>query len=377
VSAIHKPRRVTLLALVLVLAGFGLVVALAPPALAGVSGGPVIQLSFPPQAKLGQVVEVRAVLEGPSGKPIPSVMLTFSSPAAWAGGTEYTGDMYLGTAETNASGVAVLAVRMARSGPITIVAHFDGVGSYAPAVGVGQVTVVGDAQLYTPTAGIKVPGLGPWVLALVIAALYMLYILVVSRVLAISRSPSALRKTRAPAVGSTEAPGLSRSIRRRDFIGQLAVPGLLGVAVVTLGSGLETIVRRAPHTHGNLAEYTSASRYDRTPFAQVGRGVAAQKLPQVLERPVTFEDVRPILMRRAGPHVVLPENQPPPKGIRLDDYDSIVAYSSLVVPGKPDQSGIVSVLLDPAMHMPPSLPSLPEEEIQIIVSWIAQGAKRS
>ncbi|HZD03561.1 MAG TPA: hypothetical protein VE173_01545 [Longimicrobiales bacterium] len=353
----------------------------AGPALAAGPTGSVVRISVPGHAALGQVVQVRARLLTTDGHPIPAARLTFTAPVSWAGGTEYTGQMSLGSAETNDAGVAVLSLRMTSSGPIAITARFAGTEGHPSASATSSpIAVSGDAQLYTPQAGIRVPWIGPWLLLLLIALLYGLYVLVATRVFAISHSPSARwlpAGAPLPVAGTGSGRGHGPRLGRREFFGRVAVPGLMGAAATTVGLGLDTIIGRSPHTHANLADYTTSSTYHRTAFQRVGTPPPAPKLPPVLDRPVSFEkDVRPILVHRAGPHVVLPENQPPPKGIRLDDYDAIVSYESLVVPGKPERSGLVSVLVDPAMHMPPSLPSLPKEEIQIIVSWIAQGAKR-
>lgn len=47
-----------------------------------------------------------------------------------------------------------------------------------------------------------------------------------------------------------------------------------------------------------------------------------------------------------------------------------------MVPGDPEESMlVVNVLLERAMSMPPAGDPLPDEEIQVIASWIAQGPK--
>jgi len=48
-----------------------------------------------------------------------------------------------------------------------------------------------------------------------------------------------------------------------------------------------------------------------------------------------------------------------------------------VVPGEPEESELVEHLLSVGMQMPPSVPPLPAEQIQLIVSWIAQGARNN
>ena len=58
-------------------------------------------------------------------------------------------------------------------------------------------------------------------------------------------------------------------------------------------------------------------------------------------------------------------------GIFLENYDDIVAQ---VVPGDPENSMLYKVLIgDGAPQMPPGNP-LPDELIQTIYDWIAQGA---
>lgn len=83
----------------------------------------------------------------------------------------------------------------------------------------------------------------------------------------------------------------------------------------------------------------------------------------------------PIFLANAGPHVVMPEHSPPPGGVMLDTYGHVMAMEGVVVPGHPEESELVEHLLSPAMQMPPSVPPLPSEQIQAIVTWIAQGAK--
>ncbi len=61
-------------------------------------------------------------------------------------------------------------------------------------------------------------------------------------------------------------------------------------------------------------------------------------------------------------------------GIFLENYDDIVAQ---VEPGNPENSMLYKVLIgDGAPQMPPGNP-LPEETIQVIYDWIAQGAKNN
>jgi hypothetical protein len=67
---------------------------------------------------------------------------------------------------------------------------------------------------------------------------------------------------------------------------------------------------------------------------------------------------------------------PAPYGVRLDSYAHIRDTPGLVAPGRPADSRLVTVLLDPAVQMPPSVPPLPDDEIRVIASWVATTSGR-
>ncbi|MFO0981358.1 MAG: c-type cytochrome domain-containing protein [Planctomycetota bacterium] len=92
-------------------------------------------------------------------------------------------------------------------------------------------------------------------------------------------------------------------------------------------------------------------------------------------KPVSFfRGVRPILQSHcAGCH------QPAKAGgkVVLTGYDEISAHRSLIVPGKPAESELVTVLLedgDRPAKMPKNGAPLAANEIAVIQSWIAEGA---
>lgn len=68
----------------------------------------------------------------------------------------------------------------------------------------------------------------------------------------------------------------------------------------------------------------------------------------------------------------------PPDGLRLDTYENVMAGGEdgpVVITGKPDESELmhrIKGLKQPSM--PFRQPPLPDEEIQVIETWIAQGA---
>ncbi len=376
---------------------------------------PQLEMSLPEEVALGDTIAVEARLADPTGEPIEDVVITFLSPAAWgegAAGHEHgeeaeeaeghegteeaeetaghgdgeegeeadghvhgkaKGEMVLGTALTDPSGVASITSEMRRSGDIEVIARFEGNDQYEAASASSSLVVEGSYQLYTPEVGVKIPGLGSWLLAAVIGGLWSLYFIVALLVFAIARSPAGrLVPAEAAAVAGP------RSEARRRFLTRLLVPLGMQAVIASVGLGLVTLVVRSPYTHGNLKSYTSGSRYRRTPFASVGGEVKMREMPPALDREVSFvREVQPIFLTKGGPHAMPPDNSPPPHGVLLDSYEHIMEKEGLVIPGKPEESELVEVLLDPAIRMPPSVAPLSDEETQVIVSWIAQGARNT
>lgn len=338
-------------------------VALADPG----DDAPNVTITAPARASLGDTVTVQARVTAHDGKPLSGIAVTFASPVTWS--EDIAGDMEVGSARTDASGLASISYEMRRAGDITIIARATDRDGKEVANARSSLSVSGETQLYLPQVGIKVWGLGSWLIALALGFVWALYFVVATRVLAISRSPGS-------AVAHRTATAGPASVERRHFLAQSLVPlGMVGLVTV-LGSGLMTIVARAPYTHGNLKRYTTLSNYRRTPFARIGEDVEMRELPPLLDREVSFaREVMPILRARGGPHFVTPVSSPSPGGVRFDSYGALMSKEMLVVPGKPDESMLVKVLLEKAMGMPPAGEPLPDEELQVIASWIAQGAR--
>lgn len=327
-----------------------------------------VQLEAPQEASLGDTPVIRARLTTADGQPVKDALVTFFSPVALG---ETSGEMEIGTARTDATGSASLEYQMRRSGTVTIIARFDGSAGYAASTATASLSVVGEKQLYTPDVGLSIPVLGSWLLVMVLAVVWGLYFLVAGRVLAIARSGAV-----APVLAAADSDPSGQS--RRQFLTRWMVPMGMHAAVASLGAGLATVILRAPDTHAHLRRFSSRSKYRRTPFVLVGQEEAMRQMPPLLDREVSFsQEVLPLFRAKAGPHFFQPGNSPPPGGIRLDGYDRIMARSHLVVPGKPEESELVQVLLAEAMRMPPAGNPLSDAEIQIISSWIAQGARNT
>ncbi len=330
-------------------------------------GVPTLSITVDGESRLGATVTATARLVDASGRPVQGAEVAFGMPAAWG---EIQGEMLLGSGRTDSSGVARLAIPLRISGEVDITARFAGDERLEPAIADAPLTVQGNQQLYEPlmpAVSTLMAAVGNWALAAVLAMVWGLYFFVARLVLRI-------------ATADDDAVPVPAPTGRRRLFG-LLVPAGMHALVAPVGLGLITVIARSPYTHTNLEGHRPGSGYARTPYAHVPpRERAAMEMPRalpaVLDRQVSFAaEVLPIFRRRAGPHAYQPKNSPPPKGVRLDAYARVMAREGLVVPGKPEESELVRVLVDDAMRMPPSLPPLPEEEIRVIVSWVAQGAK--
>jgi hypothetical protein len=334
-----------------------------------------LELRLPENVKLGSEIVVTAILTGAHDRPIEGAMIAFERPAFWGEGM--SGHMLVGEAMTDADGMASITDTVRTSGGVDFEATFVGDGAHDETSAEGHVQVSGDGQLYRSKAGIVVPWLNLWILAGVIALVWGLYLVVGGRVIAIARAgrtgPAMTAVTGARVEGPAEAPASVST--RRQFLGRLLPMGAeAGIGV--LGATLVGVVVRSPHTHGNLMSVPATeAAYRRTPLAFVGSHADMREMPMPLEREVSFsKDVLPIFLANGGPHVVRPSNSPPPGGFRLDSFAHVMSKEGVIVPGKPEESEIVEHLLSPSMQMPPSLPPLPMEQIQLVVTWIAQGA---
>jgi len=326
---------------------------------------PNLEIGLPEEAELGQTITVRATLTDPhDGAPIAGALVVFETAASW--GEEFGGHMVIGAATTDATGTATIRTELRSSGDVEIAAAFQGGEGFGSVEGSEMVDVHGDAQLYEPETGLHIPGLNLWVLAGVIALVWSVFFLVGLRVLAIAR----------PRPGGEDPAGVTGTTRRQFLARALPFGAQAGVAAA--GAGLVTLVARSPRTHGNLLAPPATANYHRTPVARVGQIMEMRQMPDPLDREVSFsKDVLPVFLVSGGPHVVAPEHSPPPGGLRLDTYEGIMAKEGVVVPGEPEESELVEHLLSVGMQMPPSVPPLPDEQIQLIVSWIAQGARNN
>jgi len=358
-----------------------------------------LKLRAPAETALGAEIRLEAILLDAKGAPIFDAPITFLTFVSW--GEEIGGEMALGAARTDERGTAILVTNLRRAGDMELAARFAGDERHRPSETETAIAVTGDVQLYTPDVGIRVPGFGIGWLLVLVAAVWGLYLVVARQVVAIARAGAAPRGA-GPAASSAEITS------RRRFLSRFLVPTGLTAGVVGLGSGLLALIYRSPRTHWNVetSDVHAGARHRLTPVAHVGLEYPHGEVPPLLDREVSFsEDVLPILLAKGGPHTHPSKYSPPPHGVRLDSYETIMGLEAgeehaeeehaeeehaeeehaeeetghghqLVVPGKPEESMLVMMLVDHAHRMPPAVPLL-DDDIRVIASWVAQGAKNN
>ena len=99
--------------------------------------------------------------------------------------------MRLAQATTDAQGRATFSYQVrSAAGPLTLNVYFPGNSLYAPAQGSAELTVLGITQLYQQTAGVRVPGIGVWLLVGLVGAVWSIYFTVMVLVSLIARAGS-------------------------------------------------------------------------------------------------------------------------------------------------------------------------------------------
>ncbi len=320
-----------------------------------------LKVVLPDRVRLGATVTIRASLTDADGHPISGATIYFERPAYW--GDEVNGHMLIGSAVTDRMGMATITEQLREAGGSDVDALFAGNSTYRETEASASYTVTGDRQLFRSHAGIRIRWLNLWVLGGVIALVWVLYFVVGLRILEILRGEPA---------AALEVHGTTS---RRQFLAR-ALPYGAQAGIGLIGGSLLAIVARSPRTHGNLMSPPDTMNYQRSPVARIGKPMPMREMPMPLDRTVSFSgEVLPIFQRHGGPHVVAPRNSPPPGNLRLDTYEGVMAKEGVVVPGKPEESELIAHLLAVGMQMPPSVPPLPDAQVQLIATWIAQGAR--
>lgn len=173
-----------------------LLLAILAPATAG-AAQPVPQLvpGFQPQAPTGSRLVVAAYLIDPVGNPISGQAVTFSSDAEFM---NTLGNIQIGQAVTDDTGLASFVYIPKSVGAHTITARFAGNAVFAPVAASSPLQVTEGEATYQEEQPFRIPGANVNLVALILTTVWGLYFVVTILFWRISRSG----KSSGPASGS-------------------------------------------------------------------------------------------------------------------------------------------------------------------------------
>lgn len=144
-----------------------------------------LELKAPTRVNLGEKIEIESLLRDGAGKPVPAVSVVLYSGASFL---STSGNVQLGETATDALGRALFAYEARTQGEVTLYASFPGDARYSAADASVQLTVEGSAQLTRhPVEGVRVPGIGPWILAGILGGVWSIYLVVMLLLALIAR----------------------------------------------------------------------------------------------------------------------------------------------------------------------------------------------
>ncbi|MBI2865868.1 MAG: hypothetical protein HYX99_00710, partial [Chloroflexi bacterium] len=165
--------------------GLGLLLlALPGPALAL---GPVntdLELLFPPEPVVGQELALAARVRDPSGAGVPGVEVVFTTTATFLNAES---ELELGRAVTDERGITTFSYLPRSEGEITVSALFAGNDQYRKRAASGQMVVLPGLPQYHQEIGLRVPGVGVWLLVALMAGIWGTFLWALGQVRVIFR----------------------------------------------------------------------------------------------------------------------------------------------------------------------------------------------
>ena len=134
-----------------------------------------IELTLPDAGKVGQQFMAKALLTHDGGSPVAGVKVVFAAAAEFA---NVKGEIELGGTSTDEQGVASFSYLPRSSGVQTITARFAGNGQYAAAESSSAISIDPGPQVHYEESGVRVPGVGVWLLAAALAVVWAAFLVV-------------------------------------------------------------------------------------------------------------------------------------------------------------------------------------------------------
>jgi hypothetical protein len=120
-----------------------------------------LTVQAPDQMEMGDEAVVTAFLKDNSGAPIAGAIILLLAPADFL---SVEGVVELDRATTDGLGIARLRHQARTPNSATLVISFPGNSQYSAVKASTQVAITGTTQLYQQNAGVRLPGVGVWLL---------------------------------------------------------------------------------------------------------------------------------------------------------------------------------------------------------------------
>ncbi|MBI2918712.1 MAG: Ig-like domain repeat protein [Chloroflexi bacterium] len=142
---------------------------LAVPALAEGPAATNLDLTASPEAAVGQQFTLQARVTDDAQAPVPGVQVVFTSALTFL---NTDSEVEFGRATTNAQGIATLSYIPRTEGTVPVSATFAGSARYAGSNATSEVLFKDGPQQFHQEIGLKVPGVGVWMLVLLMAGVW-------------------------------------------------------------------------------------------------------------------------------------------------------------------------------------------------------------
>lgn len=150
--------------------------------------GPVtVEIDAPPELALGDEATIGIILLDGSGAPVARAPVILQGSGSFL---STDGAMRLGEATTDAQGRAGFAYQARIQGPVVLTVYFAGDSRLEPATASIEIAIRGSSQLYSEAAGVRVPGIGVWLLAGLLGGVWSTYFAVMAFLTLIARAPA-------------------------------------------------------------------------------------------------------------------------------------------------------------------------------------------
>lgn len=147
-----------------------------------------LELQAPNEVNLGDEVTVTAVLKDGKGMPVRGAAIILWTTAEFL---SKGGAIELDRAVTDEQGRVTFRSQVRSEGSVTLNASFAGDSLHDSAQGSAKVTVQGSTQLTRhPIEGVRVPGIGVWILAAILGGVWGTYLTVMVFLTLIAREGS-------------------------------------------------------------------------------------------------------------------------------------------------------------------------------------------